>query len=363
MTSARQPDPAKIIRWGVAGCGQIAVDKTIPGLLAAPNARLVAIADPLPARRELALGLAQAAGVQGIKACHWDTDLLQDPDIDAVYIALPTGLHAGAVIAAAAAGKAILCEKPLGNSAVEVRDMVRAAQAHGVPLMTGYMSRFSDVYQKAAALIREGAIGQVTFVAAQFSYPCFKYYPPHAPGGWRYTDPQGGGPLLDIGVYLAFGVRELLADRIARVSPLNLSTFPPEGSAIADTTAAWFLTDKGTPGTLITSFSHVGLSLSLFGTRGNVVLSDLFYQQPGALLVAKGDDIDLVLDTRSDTGLAHFDNYRREFEHFSECLLQGQPHRPSAHEVLSDALVLDALKQGGGVFEVPTAEQFLTSHP
>lgn len=353
------PTDSKTIRWGVIGCGQIAVDKSIPGLLAAKGARLTAIADPLESRRALALDLAAESGQQP-KAYADIHELLADPGIDAVYISLPTGMHKDAVIAAAEAKKAILCEKPLGNSATEVREMVRAARDNGVPLMTAYMSRFSDVFQKTKELIQGGAIGKVTFVTAHFSYPCNKYYPPGAPGGWRYTDAEGGGPLLDIGVYLAFGIREMLGERIARVAPLNCDTDAPAGSAIPDTTAAWFMTEKGTPGTIVTTFSHVALYVNFFGSKGNLTVSDCFYQTPGARLECKHDDGDVfVLDTKPDSGLAHFDNYRREFEHFSQCLLNKTPHSPSEDDVLSDALLLDALKQTAATVLVPTPQDFL----
>lgn len=350
------------VRWGVIGCGQIAVDKSLPGLLAAKSARLVAIADPIESRRVLALDLAAKSGIRDVKACSDIFELLAESNVDAVYISLPTGMHKGATIAAAKAKKAILCEKPLGNSAEEVREMVRAARENGVPLMTAYMSRFSDVFQKTAQLIREGAIGKVTFVTAHFSYPCSKYYPPGGPGGWRYTDPQGGGPLLDIGVYLAFGIREMLGERIARVSPLNCDTDAPKGSAVPDTTAAWFVTDQGTPGTFVTTFSHVGLYVNFFGTKGNITVNDCFYQTPGARLemIDEHGKSAFVLDTKADPNLVHFDNYRREFEHFSEALLNKVPHSPSDDDVLSDALLLDTLKQSGAAIRIPTPKEFLS---
>ena len=349
------------IRWGVVGCGQIAVDKSLPGLLAAPNARLVAIADPLEARRHLALELAAKSGLAEVKAYSDISELLADPDVEAVYISLPTGMHKEAVIAAAHAKKAILCEKPLGNSAEEVREMVRAARENGVPLMTAYMSRFSDVFQKTAQLIREGAIGKVTFVTSHFSYPCSRYYPPGAPGGWRYTDAHGGGPLLDIGVYLAFGVREMLGERIAKVAPINCDTEVVLGSRISDTTAAWFLTDQGTPGTLVTTFSHVGQYMNFFGTQGNITVNDCFYQTPGARLEMTDADgrSALTLDTKADASLPHFDNYRREFEHFSDTLLNKTQHHPSEDEVLSDALLLDTLKINITPLQVQTPADFL----
>lgn len=333
------------IRWGVVGCGQIAVDKSIPGLLTAAGARLVAIADVLPARRAVAQELAEKAGVKKLRLHADAASLFADPTVDAVYIALPTGLHAEAVQAAARAGKAILCEKPLGRSAAEVATTVQAARVHGVPLMAGYMSRFSDVFQKAVALVRSGAIGQVTYVAGHFSYTCLEAYPPGAPGGWRWTDPLGGGPLLDIGIYLAFGIREILGERISRVWPVNCDTVVPAGAAVRDSTLACFRTDRGTPGTFVTAFSHNASTLSFFGSKGRLVLDQAFRQTPGASLVCQGKDINFVLDTRDDARLPHYDNYRREFEHFSAALRSGGPWSPSPEDVLADTLLLDALRR------------------
>lgn len=354
---------SEIIRWGVIGCGQIAVDKAIPGLLSAAGARLVAVADPLAARIDMARTLAADRGIEQLHCYEDASQLLQDAEVDAVYIALPTGMHAETVVAAAAAKKAILCEKPLGRSATEVREMVRATRDHGVPLMTAYMSRFSDVFQKTTALIQNGAIGKITFVTAHFSYPCATYYPPGAPGGWRYTDSEGGGPLLDIGVYLAFGIREMLGERVAQVAPLNCDADAPDGSVIPDTTAAWFMTDKGTPGTFVTTFSHGALYMNFYGSKGNITVTDCFYQTPGARLECTTDDgkDPIIFDTKADPDLVHFDNYRREFEHFSDALLTRAPHSPSTDDVLSDALLLDTLKQNAGngaVLAVPTPSEY-----
>lgn len=346
----------KVIRWGVIGCGQIAVDKTIPGLLAAAGARLVAVADVLRERRLLALGLAAKAGIDKVRAYPDATSLFADPEIDAVYIALPTGLHAEAVLAAAQAGKAILCEKPLGRSSSEVAEMVRAARKHGVPLMTGYMSRFSDPFRKAVELVQGGAIGQVTYIDAHFSYCCLNAYPPGSPGGWRWTDPLGGGPLLDIGIYLAFGIREILGERIAEVWPMNCDTVAPAGSVVRDSTLACFRTERGTPGTFVTTFTHSASVISFHGTEGMLILDQAFRQTPGASLVCRSRDTDLMIDTRNDDRLPHFDNYRREFEHFSVALLTGGPWSPAPEEVVADALLLDALRRNLPGLTVPAVD-------
>jgi D-xylose 1-dehydrogenase (NADP+, D-xylono-1,5-lactone-forming) len=342
------------LRWGIIGCGQIALDKSLPALLAVPEATLVAISDPLEARRTLARGI---IGDQPIAEYADYLDLLADPNVDAVYIALPTGMHAPAVIAAAKAKKAILCEKPLGRSAEESRTMIQAATENGVALMTAYMSRFGDTYQKAKELLSDGAIGQVTFVYANFSYPALGPYPPGAPGGWRWTDPDGGGPLLDIGVYLAFGLREMLGDTITRVGGFSTDTVAPAGLANRDTTVAWFQTKNGIPGAFAATFAHAESRIIFYGTDGKLEISQCFQQNPTGHLICKGkQNVELI--TQTDESRPHFENYRREFSHFTNALLGNTPYSPSPTETLTDALLLDALKTGGEV-NIPTAQEYL----
>lgn len=348
------------VKWGVIGCGQIALDKSMPGILAAPNARLVAISDPLESRRALALELAGQHG-ETPQAYEEYEALLRDPNVDAVYIALPTGMHVEAVQAAASAGKAILCEKPLGRSAEETRAMVRAARNANVPLMTAYMSRFSDVFQEGARLLREGTIGEVTCVVAHFSY--FALYEIGKPGGWRWIDAEGGGPLLDIGVYLAFGLREILGESIAKVGAMACNTVAPDGATINDTAVAWFQTESGIPGSFTTSFAHGECRISFYGSKGRLHVKDLFGQGPAGHLDCHAGDFHHVLD-QYNTDLPHYENYRREFEHFSNALLTHTAHHPSPEETLSDALLLDALKDSShnnDVVNILSANEYLES--
>jgi D-xylose 1-dehydrogenase (NADP+, D-xylono-1,5-lactone-forming) len=313
------------------GCGQIAVDKMLPAMLAASNVELVAVADPIAERRAL-------TDVEGYSSYH---ELLADSRIEAVYIALPTGMHLEAVLAAAAAKKDILCEKPLGQNVSEVARMLEAATRNGVRLMTAYMSRFSDLFQQACQTVRGGAIGEVTFCYANFSYPALGPYPPGAPGGWRWTDPNGGGPLLDIGVYLAFGLRELLDDQIGTLDARAVRTVAP-ANAVADTNMAWTLTTRGVPGVFAATFSHQECRIILYGTKGKLEISDCFAQVPsGRLEVTVGGE---MIVTEASSSLPHFDNYRREVEHFSTAILEQIPYQPDPAAALADANLLEAMK-------------------
>lgn len=353
---------SQTVRWGIIGCGQIALDKSVSALLAAKNGRIAAIADLDPARCELVRQACLSQIGDSLHIYDHFQDLLLDSSIDAVYIALPTGMHLEAVLAAATAGKPILCEKPLGRNALETRQMILAAKTAGVPLMAAYMARFSDLFSEAVRLCKEGEMGQITFVYANFSYPALGPYPPGAPGGWRWTDAKGGGALLDIGVYLAFALREMLQDDVVSVGSLHCNTIAPSGFPNPDTNVAWFRTRKGIPGTFAATFSHEESRIIFYGTKGRLEIQDCFSQSPSGRLELRSGSLHRVIEQSNEAILPHYDNYRREFEHFAEALLTDSPYYPNPLDVLTDSLLLDALRCDSSATEeiiIPDAQTFL----
>lgn len=179
MNQSAQVDKVK---WGVIGAGGIADRRTMPeGMLPAGNAELVAVMDIDTARRpdlEKKYGVPFAATV---------TDLLAQP-IDAVYIATPTFLHEEQAIAAARAGKHVLCEKPLALDVAAGERMVAACREAGVKLSVGYMMRFNAYHQRLQEMLDRGVFGTPVMGRAQLT--C--WFPPMA-GNWRQVRAQGGG--------------------------------------------------------------------------------------------------------------------------------------------------------------------------
>ena len=117
---------ADTLRWGVLSTANIGIDKVIPAMAAAARCEVVAIAS-----RDLGRAEAAASGLGIARAFGAYEDLLADPDVDAVYIPLPNHLHAEWTIAAARAGKHVLCEKPLAMTAADAERMIEACQAEG----------------------------------------------------------------------------------------------------------------------------------------------------------------------------------------------------------------------------------------
>ncbi len=178
------------VRWGVLGSADIAVKKVIPAMKAATLCDVVAIASRSADR---ARATADDLGIPNSYGGY--QDLLDDPDVEAVYIPLPNHLHAEWAIAAAGAGKHVLCEKPMAMTSAQARKMIDAADRAGVKLMEAFMYRLHPLWVQVRRLIDDGAIGELLAVQSFFSY----YN--DDPGDIRNQVDAGGGSLYDVGCY------------------------------------------------------------------------------------------------------------------------------------------------------------------
>ena len=181
------------VGWGVIGCGGIADRRTIPeGILPAKNSELIAV---MGRRESEVRDIAKKYGVK--KYYLREKDLLGDPEVEAVYIATPNYLHARQAIAAAEAGKHVLCEKPLATTIEKSEDIIATCERNKVKLAVGFMMRFHACHQKAIEIIKQRLIGQLVMGRAQLT--CWY---PEIPGAWRQNPKLGGGgSLMDMGIH------------------------------------------------------------------------------------------------------------------------------------------------------------------
>jgi xylose dehydrogenase (NAD/NADP) len=203
------------VRWGVLGAGWIGDRAMLPALGSASGASLSAIASREPAR---ARSFAERHRIARVHETYGD--LLADPEIDAVYIALANDAHAPYAIAALGAGKHVLCEKPLALSVAEVDAMTAAAEAAGRLLVEASWYRWHPRTRAVERLLREhAALGRVTYVTAGFTFDGV------APGNYRLDPARGGGALYDVGCYAvsaavwAFGTPPRVVSAKADVGP------------------------------------------------------------------------------------------------------------------------------------------------
>lgn len=185
--------------WGILGPGFIATRAIIPVIQAVNNSRVLAVASSNKERsREVALRF-------GIERFYADyQELLDDPDVDVVYIALPNHLHSEWTIRAAAAGKHVLCEKPLAMNAAECDEMIVACKQANVLLMEAVMYRFHPRMLNLKQMLEARDVGDVRFLHAAFSFNF------NAPENYRAFRKFGGGALLDIGSYCVNAARWLV---------------------------------------------------------------------------------------------------------------------------------------------------------
>jgi len=178
------------LRWGVLSTADIGMKKVTPAIQRAENCEVMAIASR---DRDRA---ARAADLLGIPAFYGSYDeLLHADDVDAVYIPLPNNMHAEWTIKAAAAGKHVLCEKPIALTAAQAEEMAVACRDAGVKLAEAFMYRHHPSWVEAVRLVRNGSIGELQAVQSWFSYYNAD------PDDIRNNVETGGGAIMDIGCY------------------------------------------------------------------------------------------------------------------------------------------------------------------
>lgn len=184
----------KTIRWGIIGCGDVTEKKSGPGFQKARGAELVAV------MRRNAAAAADYAQRHGVTAWYDDADrLINDSNVDAVYIATPPATHTAYIESVARAGKPIYCEKPMGIHYDRSRAAVQFCRERGVPLFVAYYRRGLEKYRAVRNLINDGAIGDVRYVHVQVhARPLQITEPAELP--WRVRpEVSGGGLILDVG--------------------------------------------------------------------------------------------------------------------------------------------------------------------
>lgn len=181
--------PAPTIRVGLLGCGDIAARRTLPALLRVPDVELAAVAARDPAR-----AAAYGARFDAPAAASYE-ELLARADVDAVYLCLPTLLHAHWAERALQAGKHVLVEKPLAVSGADAERLFRLAGEGGLTLLENFMFLHHGTQRQVAELLRSGQLGEIRTVSAAFTIP------PRPAGDLRLDPRLGGGALLDNGVY------------------------------------------------------------------------------------------------------------------------------------------------------------------
>jgi len=315
---------AKPLGWGILGTARIN-RMLIPPLRASRGNRLVAVAS-----RELARGEAYAREWQIGRVYGSYEALLEDPEIDAVYVPLPNHLHAEWTIKAAQAGKHVLCEKPLALSVDEVDAMAAACRAAGVVMAEGFMYRHHPQTLEVKRLLDAGAIGTLRFLRGSFSFPLAR------PADVRLRPEWGGGCLWDVGCYPVSFARFLLGSE-----PLRVVASQVLGPTGIDET---FAGQAEFPGGVLFQFdcgfrSQPRAEMELSGTGGTL-------RAPHPWRPEQEHPLQLVRDgTLEEIRVPGEDRYLLEIEDLERAIRTGAPPRVSVADSRANVAALVALQR------------------
>lgn len=269
------------LRWGLIGAGDIARKRVAPALRDLSHGEFVSVSR---SRAELAAAFAEEFGAR-----KWFADWreqITDDEIDAVYLATPVNVHAEQTIAAAEAGKHVLCEKPMALTVKDCDEMIAACRTNNVKLGIAYYRRFYPVVGRAKEIIASGEIGRVSF--AQIN--AFEYFDPapdHPRRWFVEKEKSGGGPMIDFGCHRI----EVLANLLGTVRRLeSIVSNDVFGREVEDTASAIFQFEGGACASLTVTHAttHAQDTLDVYGTNGSIHIPVL---NLGEMSIKAGDTV------------------------------------------------------------------------
>jgi len=321
----------KPVRWGVISTANIGVKAVAPAIIASSNGSLVAVGS-----RDSQRATELYSFAPDIHIYSDYESVINDPEIEAVYIPLPNSLHAEWTIRALEAGKHVLCEKPLAATVAEAKSMVKAARSHQKLLMEAFMYRFHPQIVWSLAQVRAGTIGSVRLVRASFSFDVRS-----RPENIRLQPELAGGSLMDVGCYCVNICRavygqapQAVASRVhvTRTAGVDMAT-----NAVLDY-------GEGRFGLIDSSFELPSRQMvEIVGETGIITIPVPFL--PGNMEA-------IVFLTRngqmSEQKFERVDQYRLEVEHFAQCIRAGREPVRLLSETLENMATIEAIYRTAG---------------
>ena len=320
----------KIIKWGILGTGGIA-SAFARDLAFAKNTEKLAVGSRT---KESAAKFAEEHGVSRAYGSY--EELVQDPDVDAIYVATPHPFHKENVLACLRAGKAVLCEKPFTINSGELEEIIQFARDQKLFLMEAMWTRFLPPIVKVREWIDSGEIGEVLLVKADFGFRA-SWNPE-----WRLLNPDlGGGALLDVGIYPV-----TFASMIFGTKPEKILSSAHIGETGVDEQFSILMSyPSGKTATLNGAF-RIGLTNEAYihGTEGYIRIPS-FHSAKSATLYKDGQEVETFNDDRKSAGYAY------EIEEVGKCLSQGLLESPIVplDESLEIMILMDEIRGQWGL--------------
>lgn len=317
------------IRYAVVGLGHIAQSAVLPAFQhARRNSELTAI---VSGDRTKLRELGRRFEVD--HAMHYDDydALMGSGAVDAVYIALPNHLHREYAERAARAGIHVLCEKPMAMTVADGRAMIRAAERHGVKLMIAYRLHFDEGNLEAAALARDGTIGDARLFTSTFTMDV-------RAGDIRLRRETGGGPLYDIGIYCINAARMIFRDEPVEALARSASRDVRRFAEVAEMESCVLRYPGERVAAFSVSFGAADVArFDVVGTKGTLSLESAYNIAAERVLRVRVDE------RERERRFPPSDQFAPELAYFSDCILHDRDPEPSGAEGLADVQIIEAL--------------------
>lgn len=308
------------VKWGVLGYATIARESFIPALLKADNSEFSALASRSAAK----LRQYGESFNHPVKTYSDYDQLLDDPEIEAVYIPLPNALHKEWTIKAARKGKHVLCEKPLALDSEDCRQMITECRLNNVKLMEGFMYRYSDRIRKVQEIIRDNKLGRIKFIDSYF------FSLGSRASGDRINPDMGGGSLFDLGCYPVN-----LVGMITGAEPVSISAEAIPINGVDRLLSAILRYENGIIANIhcgwINEFRSLGATI--MGTEGTLTVPEPFWGNAGSMFLKTPTG-------EREISVAETDRFRAEIEDFAGAILENRPLLVNVEESIRNLKII-----------------------
>ena len=325
--------PGKRIGYAVVGLGSISQVAVLPAFAHSKKAKLVAVVSGDKAKADK---YAQQFGASQAYTYNEFSQCLENPQVQAVYIATPQGEHERYAVAAAKAGKHVLCEKPLAATVQQARNMVNTCRRHKVLLMTAYRKYFEPGSVTLKKMITSGELGRIDIIHTLFSE--LHAYGDNSPA-WLFSKKlAGGGPLTDLGVYCINTTRWLVDEDPIAASGISWARDKRRYKEVEEGISFRLEFKSGLVLQGTTAYSAAFSSfVHVHGEKGWAELSPAFAFEEERRLCGK------VAGTWFEKTFHAVDEFAMEIDEFASCINENREPEPSGEQGLRDVIIIDAI--------------------
>jgi predicted dehydrogenase len=324
--------PGKKLGWAIVGLGRLSIGEILPAFSECESSKVVAFVSGHP---DKANKLALRYGVNPKYIYNYENyDSIKDnAEVDIIYVVLPNGMHAEYTIRGLQAGKHVLTEKPMANTAEECQQMIDAGRKADRKLMVAYRCRYEPYNQEAIRMARSGELGPTQVILAD--------------AGWRVTDPTqwrmnkklaGGGSLMDIGIYALQAARYLSGEEPTEINAFMYSTpGDPRFKEVEETINFQMRFPSGILANCTSSYGYAWQNhYRVVGTEAWMEMDPATAYRGNRMRIRRGDDIE-------ERVLRERDHFALEMDHMSQCVMNNKEPLTPGEEGLRDLKIITAI--------------------